>query len=741
MSNPRGDLVAKISKAASFSEQAQLVSELDDYDQNLRSEAAAARELDMASAIIQQTLVPVRVHEMHTAATDWIADFEPSPDTTMAHHASIAEAAMWFGRVSPEVKADFEEFGIQAEGFMRREASRHGEQAQSVYEEGLSYLGFLYRRLAASGLDQIQQVVNPHEDPAPTPLPTDVFDNFAPEVAPINTGVVGTEGSERAPLLQLIEQSGNGSGAPEKPGGHSTSEDTSGGYSEVPAGNPEDNSSGPMGTEGWDNQSGPQDAEEPDEHNEEFQARASWDQRSVAISHSMNMDEFNALQSEAASGLDQVQQIVNPHEDPAPTPLPVQVMFPWLISPDAYGTQGAEPEVEVGQGPADVAESANPYRASRKQAAEEDLGNAGRPYDPDCHQCFEEDPSLFGKGRDEYHAKGRSYTGECEHSRWGGKESSRKQADMYGNSDLPHPVPGPSPANNPSTRPNEQSGYQQGFDDARSGQRPTFADASSGAPSHVQQYAEGYSAGVNAQKPAQGSPAPQDVPVSLGGDNGQNVTNGDTSGVIDNLSAAAKVSDRFVKAASRKNPEFTKGYGYSSKWEPGKPLVTMGSAEFEAGLFAGLIDSPANQQAWVSAHYHQAKKDKRFARRMTTYSQYMDHLASQGISVEAGTSTDLDTMDLSTSPSLSGQTPINGRGQEGPLAGGMDPAEEGGPAPYNGAPPFGSPVVPTGPNQSASGSQYVNDVVGGPVDGNVNSATIAFRRRVQASLLTASKKG
>ena len=37
MSNPRGDLVAKISKAVTFSEQAALVSELDAFDQHRRA--------------------------------------------------------------------------------------------------------------------------------------------------------------------------------------------------------------------------------------------------------------------------------------------------------------------------------------------------------------------------------------------------------------------------------------------------------------------------------------------------------------------------------------------------------------------------------------------------------------------------------------------------------------------------------------------------------------------------------
>ena len=772
MSITRGDLVAKISKAASFSEQAALVSQLDAFDQHRRAEAGRARELDLAAAVVQQTLMPVRVHEMHTAATDWIADFEPNVD--MSHHASIAEAAMWFGRTSSDVKADQEEFGIQAEGFMRREASRYGEQAQAVYAEGLSYLGFLYRRLAASGLDQIQQTVDPHDSPKTTEMPTDVFDNFAPEVCEQNAGVVGTETSERNPLLQEIMSGGNGSGSPEKPGGHSTQDDFSGGYSEVPAGSTEDNSSGPLG---GIEAPGEGQAEEEDQHDTQDAHMGSWDGRSVAISHTMNLDQFRASQAkEAASGLDQVQQTVNPHEDPAPTPLPAEVMFPWMISPDAYGTQG-ENGPSSSPSPDQAANQGNPYVGKRKQAAYEPSANptpvswnknAARP----CNDCKGAQPS-----KDCMNCRG---TGSKQ-EKGIGTSSRRKQADMFGNSDAPHAVPGPNVANTPATTPipREDASYDKGFEDAEDGDAPTFADHSSDAKDNVSQYDKGYEDGM-AQLRKRRTP---NYPVSVnhgntgiglgfgggfgvggfgghggigdgdgnmnddGGGMGGDMGGGGDGGGGDSGSGGGgsegslKTSSRFVKEASRKNPDFTKGYGFATQWAPDKPLVTMGSAEFESGLFAGMIDHSAHQVAWVEAHRRQASKDKRFARRMSTYSKYMAHLASKGISLEAATSTDLDTMDPSASPSPSGQTPINGQGNPGPLAGGNDPAAPGGPSPYNGAEPFGHEVVPGSETElDQPGSDLVNDVVGGPADGNLNRASIAFRKNVQASLL-ASRKG
>ena len=780
MSITRGDLVAKISKAASFSEQAALVSQLDAFDQHRRAEAGRARELDLAAAVVKQTLMPVRVHEMHTAATDWIADFEPSVD--MSHHASIAEAAMWFGRTSSEVRADSEEFGVQAEGFMRREASRYGEQAQAVYTEGLSYLGFLYRRQAASGLDQIQQTVDPHENPKTTPLPTDVFDNFAPEVADINAGVVGTETSERNPLLQEIMSGGNGSGSPEQPGGHSTGDDFSGGYSEVPAGQTEDNSSGPLG---GIEAPGEGQAEEEDQHDVTDQHMGSWDGRSVAISHTMNLDQFRATQAkEAASGLDQIQQTVNPHEDPAPTPLPVEVMFPWMISPDAYQTQG-ENGPSSSPSPEQAANQGNPYVGKRKQAKQPQQPKERKQrkragYEPSANPT----PVTWDKGapRPCNQCQGAKPSRDCLNCRGTGTKQEKglntKQADMFGNSDAPHAVPGPNVANTPATTPiaREDASYDKGFEDAEDGDAPTFADHSSDAKDNVSQYDKGYEDGMAQLRKRRRSP---NYPVSvsrgvgfgdhgfgggfggggfgghggigdgdgnmnddggMGGDGGGDGGGGDGGSGGGGSEGSLRLSNQFVKAASRKNPDFTKGYGFATKWAPGKPLVTMGSAEFESGLFAGMIDRSAHQVAWVEAHRRQASKDKRFARRMSTYSKYMAHLATKGISLEAATSTDLDTMDPSASPSPSGQTPINGQGHPGPLSGGMDPAAPGGPSPYNAAPPYGHEVVPMSETElDKPGSDLVNDVVGGPADGNLNRATIAFRKNVQASLLASRK--
>lgn len=330
MSDRRSEILARINKAASFSEQREAVLALAAYDQNQADAVQRERDLDWSNMVVHATLAPAPGHEVERSPMDtgWLGDFEASNDPN-AKHAVLAEASMWFDRVSREVKADPEEFGIQAEGFMRREASKHGLQASAVYTAGLEFLGSRWRQ-AASGLPQVQQTVDSHDNPSATPLPQDVFDNFAPAVAPDNVGVVGTETSDRAPLIQQILQQGQGEGSAEWPSQHSESADFSNSYGDVPPGSPQDASSGPLE---------PQEDEDRDYSNPEFgTATASLvDGPSVAINQTMTLDDFRR---EAASGLDEIQQTVDPEENPKPTPLPQDVMFAWLIGPDAYGNGG-----------------------------------------------------------------------------------------------------------------------------------------------------------------------------------------------------------------------------------------------------------------------------------------------------------------------------------------------------------------------------------------------------------------
>lgn len=120
---------------ASLPEQQALMGELDGLRREARMVFEAEREIDLSSAIIRDTLTPVRVHEHHTASTDWIDDVaEPGYTPTQVFRAMITEAKLWSDRVSPAVKADREEYVEQAHGTARRLASMMGEHNEAAYQ-------------------------------------------------------------------------------------------------------------------------------------------------------------------------------------------------------------------------------------------------------------------------------------------------------------------------------------------------------------------------------------------------------------------------------------------------------------------------------------------------------------------------------------------------------------------------------------------------------------------------------
>jgi hypothetical protein len=683
--NSRAEIVAAIQKASSLAEQAELVTLLDQFDANQRRVAAEQRSIDLTDTVVRDTLSPVRVHEMHTASTDWLGNFEASSD----EHPLLAEAALWYGRVSPEVKADPEEFLEQARGMMRRQASQYGERAAAVYSTGMEYLAFLNRRQAASGLPQIDQTVAPDGVTSqPTPIPPDVFDNFAPEVNQDNAGVVGTETSERNPLLQEIQSQDGGQGTPEW--GHGTWDENWGrtGNPEAPA---EEATADDVGD---------------DEYNQ-FQA-------SVAISHTMTLDDFRAQQAkEAASTLDQIQQTTAPDGvTEKPTPLPGDVMFPWTL-----GDENPQAEDEA---PAQAAIE------QAKQAALDDLQGK-------CPSC-DEPVSGMGKvkcgecGLNFERQEKRAVASKQDADPFAEGVGVVKEADMFGNSDAPHAVPQPNVANNPATTPHPEDSAASGKEDASVGNASTTADGTK-----YPNYSEGFTEGIESLHEQD----QHSVPSAMGGDNGTGLGNPKAA------SLAPKTSALFVTVAAAENADFKRAYAYAAKWTPETPLVKQGSAEFESGLYAGISDNPAQQNAWVRAHRKWAQRVPGLRRRIALHDEFTRRVASKldketfgpYLKVEAGTTEDLDTLDPTASPATDGSTPINGIGTPGPLDGGQDAAAPGGPAPYNGVEPFGKPVVPTNAPSATPDptDQLVNDIPGGPLDGNARA--LAFRKTVQANLL------
>jgi hypothetical protein len=738
----RTELVQAIQKAGTFQEQARLVAALDTYDRMQREAAAEERAWGTAGAIVEQTLTPVSVHEHHTAATDWLGEMQTS--ATGYHQEVCAQAGAWYDRVDPMVKADREEFAQQALGMARRTAGVYGEQAQAAAQTFLDYVALLNKD-AASGLPQVDQIRDPKDNPSETPLPLEVFDTFGPPVHPINEGVDGTEDSYRAPLMQEIEQKGNGMGTPEKPGGHSTSMDESGSYAEVPLGPPgqipttASYHDGPSVAIGYamtmDDYRAQQAAEAEQRSRLGFNQAmkkgapfAGYKDFEACVAANRDKDDPEAYcgkikhqvedgKKEGASQLDQVQQRVDSFENPKPTGLPQDVMFP--LNPAFQGEENTE----------ELPHAENVAQAKR------------RAY---VAQLLAKSPTEWSENdRREVHAYLTVSAGLT------------KQADEFS-----QPVHGPGDevpvSNSADTTPHPAGGsYDKGKADGQadraSGERPTFSDASSAATDYVKGYSEGYSGG---QETPVDNP---DVPMSMGGDNGQADLDGEARNTAQVAMAsktavkklALKTSARFVTDQAVSDPDFVKGYGWASKWNAKSSMVREGSQAFEAGVYAGITDNPAQQKAWVAAHREAAKKHQapELMRRISLhekvtrrFAQLHDEALIRGFYLHAATSTDLVTTGPGTSPDPMGGTPINGPGTPPPMEGGIDPNRPGGPAMYNGAPPYGGGPVAPDPvvGQQQSSTPPVTDT-NNPQDAQMRQA--AFRQLVQDNLTALTSGG
>jgi hypothetical protein len=649
----RSDLLQRIASATSLKEQIELVAQLDGLDLAARQQAAFDREIDLASTSIAQTMTPVVSRTaVGTMASDWLHTL---PDEEMDQSQLVAQAAVWFGNVPDFVRADAEEFTEQARGRARVLTASLGAQAPAAEQIFVDYAAFL-RTQAASGLDQIQQTTAPDGvSSKPTPLPEDVFDNFAPPVNDLNAGVVGTETSDRAPAIQQAVN-GGGNSSPEVPGGHSETGSMTGPGPEPSlggggGGSAPEQAGGHSETGDVPAQGGPSatpSAEPAQPTTEQTQQAPGADQKPKT----------------AASGLPQIQQTTDVHDAPASQPLPTTVAFPWLLD--------------------------------ESEQADGMTGNA------------------------HYDQGGQVSSGHQTHA------SLQTRADQW---TQPHPSVQPNVANSPASTPPRNVGEAgNGTADAKAPDtQPSFGDAHA-APAYTEAYTSA----------APAAPT-QDVPVSLGGDNG--------TGRMHPAFASRKVATR----EEMQHPDFQRGYKYATKWQPGTPVVRPGSPELEAGIYAGLTDRPLQRAAWLAVHTELSKIEPGLGKRIAAHRQFTHKVAAEHglptdgtyLTVEAATGIDLDTTNPSTSPSPTGDTPINGPGRPGPLAGQQDAAAPAGAAPYNGAAPFGQPVVPQAATVPQGQPVHIPDngmASAAPAGLGLSPTATAFRRTVQAGLL-AEKKG
>jgi hypothetical protein len=253
----RSDLVRAVRAARGGQAIAQAVAALDAYDGDRAAAHAASRELDLGARVAAQRLAPVPLHEFHSDATDWLGSVPEPQAGPSLRTAMVAEASAWYGGLDAAVRQDAEELGEQARGRARTVASAHGQHAEAAAAEFLTVVGYLHSVQGASGLPQVDQTVDPNNQPGPTPYPAEVFPTFGEDQDPFN----GVEtpahqsgaSSEGAPLIQqVMQQNNSGSGfgtGPEKPDEHDTQFDASNGYAEVPLGPPGQIGTAPAATD------------------------------------------------------------------------------------------------------------------------------------------------------------------------------------------------------------------------------------------------------------------------------------------------------------------------------------------------------------------------------------------------------------------------------------------------------------------------------------------------------------
>lgn len=449
----------------------------------------------------------------------------------------------------------------------------------------------------------------------------------------------------------------------------------------------------------------------------------------------------------AASGLPQIQQHTDPNNAPAPEDdeLPVGVAFPvgdnspqstfsqqWSTGPNGPQPRtGAKADMDQGMAEAMAHADVSNGRSARHQ---EEFPNskqhgkylrtwnnlAGLVHGLTGRAAMSREEYGRQTGRPDLHshyltayAQGYARNHSAPRADDGGQATAslRRQADTWTS---PHQTtddyappfnsaqttPDPASSNASPQSPDFDAGLSAGQSDRAAGERPLFADNSSTVSPYVKGYAQGYGG-------AGGPQGPQDVPYSMGGDSGQGQNSQEAQRAFQVARASKTASLRRVSASFAPDslmgdPEFRKGYLFAVKWRPGQRLAGKGSAKFEAGLYAGITDSPGTQQAWVGAHGRQARSHPELRRRIALHASFSRKQALSGadlngpyLRAQAGTSTDLITDGPGTSPDPMGSTPLNGPGSPPPMGGLSNPAAPGGAPPYQGTAPLpGGPVVP-----------------------------------------------
>jgi hypothetical protein len=402
-------LLRTAATASTLDEQRQAMVELETLRTEAMREDDEERALDITAARIDDTLIPGHVHELHTAATDWLLEIPEHTATRQdAEHALIAEAVLWYGRVDSVIKADGEEFAEQARNKARHVASQYGEHAESAAQAFLTEASRLLEQEVRTGtLSHTAALMDVHDlgDPEGGMVSHDVPETPAetaePQARPVHAPELESPKVDRpawAHHLQgdtsgLEEMSHNfaqhvlgkasalsreperfpehvGVGGPPisaqdasaSPGVYPPEPDTS--SNRAPALQEMQNYEGFEGTSVVPDPSGQSEQMNGDQRASEDYARP---QAGFPVSGSHTQKESSvtdhaqcptcgglgrvAVRKQAYSGLPQVDQIVNADESPGATPLPTDVAWPIVWDPNEINRAIQETEGQIARRP------------------------------------------------------------------------------------------------------------------------------------------------------------------------------------------------------------------------------------------------------------------------------------------------------------------------------------------------------------------------------------------------------
>lgn len=351
----------------------------------LQTQAAADKRASYAwndeDAFIRDTLVPAPTHELHTAATDWLTDLDTTFDPREASQQMVAEASLWYGRVSDDVKSYPAEYAEQAKNLARRLAGQYGDSAdiaeRAFTDEAARLRTTAVRNglVAEADLSTDQEMNSPDAGNA-TDDPSEPQASAGPTTASLsrpsgdslfyslssamdetsNAGSVDTStmfpaangdlspeqtSSMRAPALQELQGTPSQDVVPVNDPG----------LQAAPAPFPVGGTQMQNSKESSMSQSCP---------------TCGGPVRSRTAARRVALPEIGDITKLSASGLDQIQEIADAKDNPKTTPLPEQVAFPYTLNP------AQQVPATIAEAEAQIAErsSKSPLQPNNRQSVE-----------------------------------------------------------------------------------------------------------------------------------------------------------------------------------------------------------------------------------------------------------------------------------------------------------------------------------------------------------------------------------